>query len=592
MLVLAAAGLVLGLVAGLVTYNGNVPGDLGGALRRVLAVLAPIGVGLYAWCRPPHERFGRLLYLLGVVWFVAILSTASLPLLYSLGRVAGWIAELFLLYLVLSFPTGRLPDRADRALALFGAAIVGLVFLPSALLVGQFPVPSVPTLCVAGCPANALNVLGFEPAWVDTVLSPLRDGLTIVLMIAVIARLAWRVATSSKLLQRTLLPVLVVAIARSAVLAVAVGLRAAGTDTDITHALAETVLVGSAFVAAAFLLGLLSWRIYVAESLQQLATPVKRHVPTTELQDAIAQALGDPTAEIALPTGEGWIGTDGKPLVAPAPRSGRTMTEVRDGQRRIAAIVHDDLFAEQTDFVEAVATYSLLSLDNDRLSRTVRTSARELDESRARLAAAADAERRRIARDLHDGAQQRLVALRIRLDLLIESVERDPHAAVEQLRQHSRELGEALDDVRSLAAGVYPPLLADRGLTDALQDVARRSPIPARLKADGIGRYPPQVESAVYFCCLEAMQNAAKHAPDATQLTLSIANGDRGLRFEVRDDGAGFDDSNGHGGAGLVNMHDRLEAVAGIVTVDSKPGEGTRVAGWIPPAAMSAHTDG
>ena len=271
MLVLAAAGIALGLVAGLVTYNGNVPGDLGGALRRMLAVLAPIGVGLYAWCRPPHERFGRLLYLLGVVWFVAILSTSSEPLLYSVGRVAGWIAEVFLLYLVLSFPTGRLPERADRAVALFAAGIVGLRFLPSALLIAQFPVPAVPTLCLADCPANALNVLGFEPTWVDTVLGPLRDGLTIVLMIAVITRLAWRVATSSKLLQRTLLPVLVVAIARSAVLAIAVGLRAAGADTDITQALAETVLVGSAFVAAAFLLGLLSWRIYVAESLQQLA---------------------------------------------------------------------------------------------------------------------------------------------------------------------------------------------------------------------------------------------------------------------------------------------------------------------------------
>jgi signal transduction histidine kinase len=200
--------------------------------------------------------------------------------------------------------------------------------------------------------------------------------------------------------------------------------------------------------------------------------------------------------------------------------------------------------------------------------------------SRERILAVADEERRRIERDLHDGAQQRLVALRIKLQLASERSVEDHLPDADQLHQLSEDVGDALDEVRSLAAGVYPALLVDCGLEEALQSIARRSLLPASVAAQGIGRFPQQVEAAVYFCCLEALQNAAKHA-EARSVSIVVSNG-ADLRFEVRDDGCGFDVDGRDVGRGLTNIHDRLVAVGGSLLVESRAGRGTRIAGTIP----------
>ena len=181
-------------------------------------------------------------------------------------------------------------------------------------------------------------------------------------------------------------------------------------------------------------------------------------------------------------------------------------------------------------------------LENQRLAAEAEASMRELQLSRARIAAGAEHERRRIERDLHDGAQQRLVALRIELELAEEIVRRDPERGIERLRELEHEVDEALDELRALAHGVYPPVLADRGLDDALHDVAMRSQIRVDLVAHDVGRFSTEVEGAIYFCILEALQNAHKHATGARRIvvTLDGSAGDR-LRFSVRDDGAGAD---------------------------------------------------
>ena len=168
------------------------------------------------------------------------------------------------------------------------------------------------------------------------------------------------------------------------------------------------------------------------------------------------------------------------------------------------------------------------------------SSLAEIDESRGRIQAAADDERRRIERDLHDGAQQRLVALRIKLELAEELVREDPARGLPRLHLLGDEVTETLDEIRSIARGVYPSLLAERGLPEALHAAALRAPTETRVSPDGVGRYPQAVESAVYFCCLEALQNAAKHAPGASRVTVELHEDDR-LRFEVSDDGEGFD---------------------------------------------------
>jgi signal transduction histidine kinase len=213
----------------------------------------------------------------------------------------------------------------------------------------------------------------------------------------------------------------------------------------------------------------------------------------------------------------------------------------------------------------------------------VRRQANELRASRARIVEATDTERRRIERDLHDGAQQHLVALAVGVRLARQISDSDPEQAKEMLDQIGLDLQEAVQELRNLAHGIYPPLLMDRGLPDALRAAAGRAALPTSVEAEGIGRYPQQVEAAVYFCCLEALQNAGKHAGEGAEATVTLREVEGALVFEVADDGAGFAlESGAHHGHGFVNMSDRVGAFGGSVTVDSAPGQGTKIAGRIP----------
>jgi len=213
----------------------------------------------------------------------------------------------------------------------------------------------------------------------------------------------------------------------------------------------------------------------------------------------------------------------------------------------------------------------------------VRRQAAELRASRARVVAASDAARRQIERNLHDGAQQHLVALAVNLRLVQQLADADPAAAKELLIQLSHDVSDAVQELRSLAHGIYPPLLVDRGLAEALRAAAGRAAIPTAVDAAGTGRYPQDVEAAVYFCCLEALQNAGKHAGDGAAAKVRVWEEAGGLLFEVADDGAGFDPANlTSPGAGFVNMGDRVGAIGGSVDVQSSPGKGTRISGRIP----------
>ncbi len=213
----------------------------------------------------------------------------------------------------------------------------------------------------------------------------------------------------------------------------------------------------------------------------------------------------------------------------------------------------------------------------------VRRQADELRRSRARIVEATDRERRRIERDLHDGAQQHLVALAVSTRLARQLADSDPDATKEMLDQIAGDLQDAVQELRNLAHGIYPPLLMDRGLPDALRAAGDRVPLPTRVEAEGVDRYSQPVEAAIYFCCLEALQNASKYAGAEAHITVSLREDQGALLFAVRDTGAGFDSTGGGAhGHGFVNMADRVGAFGGSVEVESAPGRGTTVSGRVP----------
>jgi signal transduction histidine kinase len=249
----------------------------------------------------------------------------------------------------------------------------------------------------------------------------------------------------------------------------------------------------------------------------------------------------------------------------------------------------DGLAAEADVRLEEVAREVGVAMNKARLDAALQQSldqlrhqADELQASRGRLVVAADEERRRIERNLHDGAQQHLVAMAIKARLIEQVADQDPEKARLLTHQLQQDAAAALDELRALAHGIYPPLLSSRGLGEALSAACRRAPLPASVDIDGVGRFPAEVESAVYFCCLEALQNAGKYAGEGASASVRIwKEGDR-LLFEVADDGAGFDKRSDELGAGLVNMRDRLGAVGGSLTLESSAGQGTRVKGAVP----------
>jgi signal transduction histidine kinase len=260
------------------------------------------------------------------------------------------------------------------------------------------------------------------------------------------------------------------------------------------------------------------------------------------------------------------------------PFEGRRAFPVRDRGELLGALTvsmpaAEPLSKDGEQLVIDLASQAGLVLRNVRLIE-------ELQESRRRIVTAQDERARKLERDIHDGAQKQLVALSVKLGLAEHLASRDADKTTALLAELKSDASDALENVRDLARGIYPPVLADHGLPAALEGQARKAPIPVRLDANGSGRYPSEIEAAVYFCCLEALQNIAKYA-DAHDATIRLGRSNGDLTFEVEDDGRGFDQET-VSGSGLTNMRDRVEAVGGTLHVSSSPGSGTTIRGRIP----------
>jgi signal transduction histidine kinase len=232
-----------------------------------------------------------------------------------------------------------------------------------------------------------------------------------------------------------------------------------------------------------------------------------------------------------------------------------------------------------------------LVLKNTRLTAELVQRLDELQASRIRLVSAQDTERRRLERNLHDGAQQNLVALKLKIALMKKLASTDPQRAQATLDELTKDANEAIETLRELARGLYPPILAQDGLLAAIEAQARRTPVPVDVTGGPLPRYSPETEAGVYFCVLEALQNMVKHA-NATKATVSIEQRDGRLVFSVTDDGHGLDPERARSGSGMQNMRDRIEVLGGMLQVESAPGAGTRVTGSIPVAAAEAQSAG
>jgi signal transduction histidine kinase len=531
------------------------------------------GVGLFAWYRRPDNRVGPLMVATGFAWYLGMLQWTEPPLLFSLGI---WLSNLYVAtatHLLLAFPSGRLTTSIDRALVGFTYFAVVILWMPVVLFVDQAE------LGCEGCPEN-LFLVTHEPWFATTWL----DGMTVlgvVIPLAVLARLLQRWRRASKPLRRTITPVFVAGGALMATLAVLLTIALAGGSDDFTMTAFYASLPAIALVPFLFMAGLARGRMLRGRGLGGLVRRLGGGLGRGELRAALADALEDPSVELAywLPDSRLYVDAEGRPVELPSSRADRTVTPVERDGRRIAAIVHDPTLLEDPDRVREAGAAAALALENERLEAELRAKVEEVRASRSRLVEVGLRQRRRLERDLHDGAQQRLVSLALTLRMARERLGPDAGEAGQLLDRSREELDEALTELRELARGIHPAVLSDRGLGAAVEALASRAPLPVEVGELPTERLPEHVELTAYFVISEALTNVAKYAA-ASRASIAVSKHDGRLTLEVRDDGVGGADIDS--GTGLRGLADRLEAVEGELEIESAPGGGTTLRASMP----------
>jgi signal transduction histidine kinase len=528
------------------------------------------GSGLIARRQRPENRLGTVMVVIGFAWFATFLADADASWPFTVGKALESVYLLGFVYLVLSFPTGRLRSKLD--LGLVAAAVVLVTMVEVAWLLFA---DSRSQIC-SDCPPNA-----FEITRDDSVANGLLQGqraVGVVLSVFTVALLVRRWLRASAPERRAGAPVLWAGSAMFAALAISVG------NDIFDHPLGEgpawTRSVVFASIPVAVLAVLLQRRL-ARGAVAGLVVELGEGATSVDLREALGRALGDPSLELAywVPAGARYVDSGGAPVELPQPDGARTATVVEREGEPIAALIHDPALAENNELVQSVCAAAALTLENARLQAELRARLAELQASRARLVEATEGERRRIERDLHDGTQQRLVSIAMALGLAESKLAADRPAVQPVLREARDALSVALAELRELTQGIRPAILVERGLAAALDDLSRRAALPVRLDVAVSGRLPEQVEGAAYFVASEALANAAKHS-HASEVRLAASDKDGVLVLEVADDGIGGAASGG--GTGLRGLADRVEALGGRLTVSSPPGRGTAVRAEIP----------
>jgi signal transduction histidine kinase len=541
-------------------------------------ILASAGVGLLfvtagllGWARRPASRLGPAMILTGVLWNAGRLQGPAPFPMVVVALAATSIGLALIVYMLVADPAGRLASSLDRAIVAL-ALLAGVRDIPSVR--GANPLEGVLSSPAAATLSSVLSVIGV---------------LTIATAIVMVIARWWR---SSAPARRRITPIYLAALvvglrAIAQEVVVSAGLIAKGSDV---LKLAE--LASFALIPLSVLLSLLRAEL-ARTAVADLVIELGQTPEPARLRTVLARALGDPGLEVLrwAPERSAYVDEAGR-AVDPAARAGsRAVTLLERSGRSLAAIVHDPALLNDPGLMPSVATAMRLEVENEHLQAEVEKQLGEVRRSRARIVEAGDAERKRVERNLHDGAQQRLVALSLTLGLLRSKMgpDADP-ALIAQLDSVSGELKEALAELRDLARGIHPAVLAQAGLAAALLNLAERSPVPVVIEQAPEGRLPATVETTAYFVAAEALTNVAKYAR-ATRAEVSVTVRGDCLTIEVRDDGVGGAEPSL--GSGLIGLIDRVEAVGGRLSIESPTGRGTRLVADIPldpthPAAAAA----
>jgi signal transduction histidine kinase len=528
----------------------------------VWVVLPYVLAGLVAWWRRPESRFGPLMVTAGFATFLSGLQWSNHALPYTIGLVFDLLPAVIFLHVFLAFPSGRLERRPERVLVGVGY-FVAVGFQLVKMLLG------------AGGPDNlAAGVT--ETAAAHTVEDVQLVTLSAVCLTGVVLLAARRRGPVRPL--RPSVALLVDSFALGLV-AMAV-LLLAGAFAWPSFVTIQRIAFGVIGLApVAFLIGLLNARLArsgVADLLLQLhADP-----PPADLPGLFARALRDPSLELAywLPEFDAWADLDGRPVELPGESSGRASTLIERDGVRLAALVHDPSLNEERELLDAVSAAAGIALENGRLQADLRARLEELRGSRQRVVEAGQVERKRLERNLHDGAQQRLVALALDLRMLEKRLGDDPDSRA-QIDRARQEIALSLDELRDIAHGLHPAVVTGHGLEVALESLVAKAPLPVELKVELDERVDEPVEVAAYYVVSESLANIGKHA-QASRATVAVARSDGELVVEIVDDGVGGADT--EAGSGLRGLADRVEALDGRLRVWTPHGGGTRVRAELP----------
>ncbi len=573
-LVLGFAGAAASVLSGWLVWESRLvedPHEL--ALVKTLLVAAYVGVGVYTLGRRGASRLGALIAGLGFLYAVTSLTAVDESGPYTVGRIALAGVVVYFAYLFASFPRSRPQSAVERR---FVAGSVALTAVPwAALLVFANELPHGGPLsdCTADCPGNALQLVQTSDG-VTHALGLAATSATTLLVVGATALLVHKAASEPLVRRRALTPLvyasIVVAVTFGAYSLISEAASPPGIGFRITLAL------GALAVPLALLFGQARGRLIATSAMwREMSRIAPQNVTPAWLQELLRDTLGDPSFELAFWSDErnAFVDAEDEIYDLPAPTASRGVTLISRRGLPSLALVHDIALNEDLEIVQGLGMTAATLLENA-------TLVGELQASRARIVESVEQERHRLERDLHDGAQQRLTT--IQLKLAVASEEADQPALRDELEALAVETAAAASELRAVAHGIYPPLLHDAGVAPALRAVATRAPIRVRMVDRGMGRATAGVELAVYYCALEALQNAAKHAGSDVQAVVTLARSPGELVFEVRDDGPGFEPGRHGEGIGLLSMRDRIGAVGGRLEVRSAPGAGTSIRGTVP----------